>query len=151
MNITELQKLVSGIAGFRSTPRRPHKFWVPYAWAVRVLVDNGMSISGACKKVLQSSDVGVTDEGVNCLRVVYYKIRHRDWPAGLGDVEVDITESVDSNAADVTEREQGIGEREFVEVDVPEKEQPVVPAIIDPTEEADEGYVPDREDENFEV
>jgi hypothetical protein len=158
MNINELQKLVSGLPGFQSRERKPHKFWVPYAWAVRVLVDNGESISGACKKVLRTADVPMTEEHVACLRVVYYKIRRRDWPAGLEEVVMD-----GSGDLGVPEGEQPEPEVVVSAVDNTEREQPApeygIPMepeagwgsiVIDPTEEADDGYVPDQKEE-FEV
>ena len=166
MNIQAIQSLVTGIVGKTVEPRRPHKFWVPYAWAVRVLVeDEKLSVSKATEVVLLNSEEEVTPNNLACLRVVYYKIREREWPEGIREkAAVLVTEETitgipcepsagwgsvvtESPCVVVPEEEQTAPESPSEEPDDTEREY--TPTVIDPTEEADEGYLPDREE--FEV
>lgn len=67
----------------QSAPRRPHKYWVPFAWMVRMLVEAGMGISDAVRTVLRNAETEVRPRDVASLRVVFYKIRTQEWPEGM--------------------------------------------------------------------
>ena len=86
ISVNSMQTLVSDLSkvvgGFGNT-RRAHGYWLPYAWAVKALVARGFSVSDACRHVARNTEAGGGPKELNCLRVVYYKIRDTPWPAGL--------------------------------------------------------------------
>lgn len=63
-----------------SSRRRTNKYWIPYAWAVRVLVDRGHGVTESVRTVLARAGKETTDSNVACLRVVYYNVRKLMWP-----------------------------------------------------------------------
>lgn len=60
---------------------RPNGFWLPYAWMVRLLVEEGYQTIVAVRKVLD--DAGLPFADLASLRVVYHRIKKKEWPAGL--------------------------------------------------------------------
>ena len=60
---------------------RPNGFWLPYAWMVRLLVEEGYQTIVAVRKVLD--DAGLPFSDLASLRVVYHRIKKKEWPAGL--------------------------------------------------------------------
>lgn len=61
--------------------RAPHGQWIPYAWLVRGLVERGHEVSAAVRHVLENSGVKHGDTAFESLRMAFYKVRTREWPA----------------------------------------------------------------------
>ena len=60
--------------------------WVPFAWVVRGLVEQGFGISDAVKEVLESSGFPNNKQNFGSLRASYYKCRDAEWPAELSNL-----------------------------------------------------------------
>lgn len=68
-------------------PRRGRQTWLPYSWAVRVLVEkHGARPTDAANQVLLTDGVlnkhpqAEHQSIIDCVRVGYYKIRKEPWP-----------------------------------------------------------------------
>lgn len=70
---------------------------VKYAWIVRGLVEQGYGVSESVRQVIERAGLAPFDRVFRSLRVAYYKIKDREWPAeqavaaanhGIDDFEV---------------------------------------------------------------
>ena len=78
--------MLDSIAEELGDPRRKRVsgHWMPYAWAVRALVDRGYTPRLAAQEVLKRGGREELNHGnVECVRVAYYTIRNKPWPAGM--------------------------------------------------------------------
>lgn len=62
---------------------KPQGYWVPYAWAVRLTVENmggGRIVSKAVRMILRRASIPVTKENEESLRVRYHAVCKQPWP-----------------------------------------------------------------------
>jgi hypothetical protein len=62
---------------------KPQGYWVPYAWAVRLTVENmggGRIVSKAVRMILRRAGIPVTKENEESLRVRYHAVCKQPWP-----------------------------------------------------------------------
>lgn len=80
--------------------RAAHGQWVPYAWVVRGLVENGHGVVDAVRAVVERANLHPPDVAIRSIRAAYYKIRTAPWPADTkrkkGDIHTaDATDTPD--------------------------------------------------------
>ncbi len=62
---------------------KPQGYWVPYAWAVRLTVENmggGRIVAKAVRMILRRAGIPVTKENEESLRVRYHAVCKKPWP-----------------------------------------------------------------------
>ncbi len=89
MSENDFKSQLSGIAdSLNKGPRRKsHGYWIPFAWATRALVEKGYGVTESARAVLKRADEKCTKQEINCVRVVYYKIRKLMWPEELAHLK----------------------------------------------------------------
>jgi len=164
----------------RSTKSRAEGFWIPYAWMVRAIMEHYLTepssrtvtksgklkVAKVVRVVLRRAGIKVSAKTENCLRVVYYGVRDRQWPIGMKemlgiastiteDEEIlDTTpivipiEEVEEDYLDDELRAELLAEEESRRIAAEEAERRLVSQIAmsrgdDP--DMDEGYTPDNE------
>jgi hypothetical protein len=98
----DIDKIASALGD--APRRRTHGYWLPLAWAIRALVERGYGVTESAKEVLRRAEVDATPENINCVRVVYYKVKKKMWPKnlehlrpgrGVSDVESEVATEVE--------------------------------------------------------
>ena len=90
-----------GVVVKREQKHRPKQhidgFWLSYAWMVRAIMENYLTepsmksgkklmVSKVARVVMRRAGIPVTHEKMECLRVVYYKVRKKPWPRGMKEM-----------------------------------------------------------------
>ena len=80
MNFQETLKELSKQLG---PPRTRAAFgsWVPLAWVVRGLTEQGYGVTEAVKQVLEKSGFANNPQAFGSLRAALYKVKTKEWPA----------------------------------------------------------------------
>ena len=168
----EAMSRIGQMLGVRGNYRKPHGYWLPYAWAVRALVAGGAGVSAACRAVLKHSGLKEDRKTLNCVRVIYYKVSHLPWPDGLRETlceayGIPVPKLGWEEVVEVEESPSDESPDESPPIDDPEWEEPngdchkaepvAVVASVNPETglvddpDADPDYVPESEIENFEA
>jgi hypothetical protein len=66
--------------------QKPRGFWLPYAWAVRVMVETmggGRIVAHCVRLVLRRAGLSVTKDNIEALRIRYIAIKNKPWPDGM--------------------------------------------------------------------
>jgi len=79
MNIAAAVKELSKTLG-TPKPRAAFGQWIPYAWLVRGLVEQGHGVSDAVHHVLDNSGFANNPQAFGSLRASFYKVKTAEWP-----------------------------------------------------------------------
>jgi len=119
------------------TPRQKYGFWIPYAWAARVLVEKGYNITESARTILVRAGLEPSRINIDCVRVNFYKIRNKPWPASLAGVGKNVRPKgevvVPTEVVPAQEPEPPVVAEP--EPEVPEEEPAVLPAPEPPAPE----------------
>ena len=80
--MTPLQSTINALSKHLGPVKERATFgqWVPYAYVVRGLAEQGHSVTAAVKHVLESASMPRTPRTFGSLRAAYYKIKDKPWP-----------------------------------------------------------------------
>jgi len=78
----KLEEAIKEIRNGMGSPkfRAAHGQWVPYAWVVRGLVENGHGVLDSVRAVVDRAKLHPEDVATRSVRAAYYKIRKSPWP-----------------------------------------------------------------------
>lgn len=82
-----LQTTLKELSARMGPPKERAAFgtWVPAAWLVRGLVEQGHGISDAVNQVIKSLGHANNKRAFGSLRAAYYKVRDQEWPAAFAN------------------------------------------------------------------
>lgn len=59
--------------------------WVPYAWIVRGLVENGHQVVPAVRTVVARAKLQPPERAARSIRAAYYNLRNDPWPPDIAE------------------------------------------------------------------